>query len=84
MPEETKETQPLLKDILEEMRSGFAQLREEMQTGFARIEARLDKIEKRLTLFDEKVDVLTEDILEARRQQRKLDDRMLELERKSN
>jgi septation ring formation regulator EzrA len=84
MTDETKPTQPLLSDILEEMRSGFATLREEMHAGFAQINARLDKIEKRLKLFDEKVDVLTEDILEARRRLRLLDERMSELERKRN
>ena len=56
------------------------QLSSDVRAGFAEINARLDKIEKRLTRFDEKVDVLTEDILEARRQQRRLEDRVAKLE----
>lgn len=80
----TDNTQPLLKDILEEMRGGFAALQEEMRAGFADIEARLDRIEKRLTKFEDKFDVLTEDIVEARRQQRRLSDRVSDLERKPN
>lgn len=62
MPDEPKETQPLLKDILEEMRSGFAR----MEARFDRIEARLDKIEKRLERFERKFDVLTADIVDLR------------------
>lgn len=48
MPDETKDTQPLLKDILEEMRSGFAQLREEMHAGFAAIEKELHIMSKQI------------------------------------
>ena len=51
MTDEIKDTQPLLKDILEEMRSGFATLREETRTGF-------DAIESELKLINRKIDRL--------------------------
>jgi len=56
MPDETKDTQPLLKDILEEMRSGFAQLREEMRAGFAAIDERLTRIETLLDRIESRLD----------------------------
>jgi len=51
MPDETKDTQPLLKDILEEMRSGFALVHEDLQQGFERMDARLDGILKTLKIY---------------------------------
>ena len=48
MPDETKDTQPLLKDILEEMRSGFARMERQL--------AELPEIKKELRLLNNKVD----------------------------
>ena len=52
----TEDTQPLLRDILEEMRGGFATLREEMHAGFAEIHTRLDKIEALLDRIEARLD----------------------------
>lgn len=54
MPDETKDTQPLLKDILEEMRTGFAQLREEMHAGFAAIEKEQRLMNKELAFLSKR------------------------------
>ena len=80
MTDETKDTQPLIKDILEEMRTGFALLREEMRTGFAAIEARLDSIEKRLTIIEKKIDILNKEMLHMRAEYELLDERLTKLE----
>ena len=58
-------------------------LQQYVEEQFTEVHARLDRIEKRLISFEEKFDVLTEDIVEVRRQQRRLTDRVADLERKS-
>jgi ubiquinone biosynthesis protein UbiJ len=72
MPEET-----LIKIL-----AHIEKLQQYAEEQFTEINARLDRIEKRLISFEEKFDVLTEDIVEVRRQQRRLTDRVAELERK--
>jgi len=76
-----EDTQPLLKDILEEMRGGFATLREEMQTGFAQINARLDRIEKRLTLIEIQVANLNKQMAIIVAEHEDLDNRLTRLEK---
>jgi predicted nuclease with TOPRIM domain len=69
MPDEPKDTQQLLQDILKAMNAGFTEMREgfaEIHTRLDKIEARLDKIEKRLDRFERKFDVLTSDIVDLR------------------
>ncbi len=52
MPDETKPTQPLLSDILEEMRGGFAQLLEEMLTGFREVRGEIAMVHRELELIN--------------------------------
>jgi septal ring factor EnvC (AmiA/AmiB activator) len=83
MPEETKPTQPLLADILEEMRTGFAQLREEMQMGFARIETRLDAIEKEIKIMSRQIGNLEKQMARITAEHEEFDDRVTKLENPS-
>ena len=69
MTDETKDTQPLLKDILEEMRAGFARIDERLTA----IEARLAHIERRLDRLEERFDFFLEDLVELRKRMRKID-----------
>lgn len=69
MTDETKDTQPLLKDILEEMRAGFAEMRSE----FAEIKDELAAIKKRMGRIEERFDFYLEDLVELRKRMRKLD-----------
>jgi uncharacterized protein YllA (UPF0747 family) len=80
MPDETKDTQPLLKDILEEMRSGFAQLHEEMHTGFSRIEARLDAIEKEMAIMNRQIGNFAKQMSRIIAEHEEFDDRLTKFE----
>ena len=79
---EIEDTQPMLKQILEEMRTGFEQTRnrfdlieKEMRDGF-------ERVENRFVSFEYKFDVVMADLVEVRRSQRKLIERVEYLERK--
>jgi len=52
MPDEIKDTQPLIRDILDEMRSGFAALREEMQAGFRDVRGEIAMVHRELELIN--------------------------------
>jgi len=90
---EIEDTQPMLKQILEEMRSGFDRvdkkfdrfepetrirfdlIEKEMRDGF-------ERVENRFASFEYKFDVVMADLVEVRRSQRKLHERVEHLGRK--
>ena len=66
MTDETKDTQPLLSDILNEMRGGFAALREEinalrieMREGFARVDKELEIINHQIGIIAKQLSRIT-------------------------
>ena len=67
--DETKDTQPLLKDILEEMRSGFAEMRQ------FRIETKDE-----LTRINKKIDRLSAQVLHIAVEGEMLGDRVTKIE----
>ena len=83
MPEETKPTQPLLADILEEMRGGFARIETELHDFRSETNDRLLRIEKRLASLEGTEGVLIDKMTEIQVEQMEIKRRTLDLERKS-
>jgi|GEM_PF-5306180 len=79
MTDETKETQPLLRDILNEMRAGFAR----MDERFTAIEVRLDRIEKELEVMSRQIGNLAKQMNRIVAEHEFFEERLAKLEGRS-